>query len=67
MLSKHLHTDSGTEFSNSELQELLSRWIEWHKSSSHAPEQNGFVEKNVRIVTKKMRALHLQSCLQLRL
>ncbi|KAI1005872.1 hypothetical protein K3495_g2356 [Podosphaera aphanis] len=65
---KFIHTDSGTEFSNSSLQnELLSRGIEWKKSSSHAPEQNGIVERNVRTVTEKMRALHLQSGLPLRL
>lgn len=65
---KCIHTDSGTEFSNSELQELmLSRGIEWQMSSSHAPEQNGIVERNVCTVTEKMRALHLQSGLQLRL
>ena len=65
---KVIHTDSGTEFSNSMLQEeLLFRGVEWHKSSSHAPEQNGIVERNVRTVTEKMRALHLQSGLPLRL
>lgn len=68
VVPKHLHTDSGTEFSNSELQEdLLSRGIEWHKSSSHAPEQNGIIERNVRTVTEKMRSLYLQSGLQLNL
>lgn len=37
--SKWLYTNSGTEFANSELQkELLTRGIEWHKSSSYAPE-----------------------------
>ncbi|KAI1007233.1 hypothetical protein K3495_g990 [Podosphaera aphanis] len=36
---KRLQKDSGTEFSNSELQrELFSRGIEWQKSSSHVPE-----------------------------
>lgn len=65
---KRLHTDSGTEFSNMELQkELLARGIEWHKSSSRAPEQNGIAERSVRTVTEKMRALHLQSGLQVRL
>lgn len=63
-----IHTDCGTEFSNSHLQEeLLSRGIEWHRSSSHAPEQNGIAERNVRTVIEKMRALHLQSGLPLRL
>lgn len=63
-----IHTDGGTEFSNSSLQELLlSRGIEWHKSSSNAHEQNGIVERNVRTVTEKMRALHLQSGLPLKL
>ncbi|KAI0991833.1 hypothetical protein K3495_g16354, partial [Podosphaera aphanis] len=66
-IPKRLHTDSGTEFSNSEFQELLSRGIEWQKSSSIAPEQNGIVERNVRTVTEKMRALHLQSGIPLRL
>ena len=65
---KCIHTDSGTEFSNSELQKSLSsRGIEWKRSSSHAPEQNGIVERNVRTVTEKMRALHLQSGLPLQL
>lgn len=68
IIPKRLHTDSGTEFSNSELQEdLLSRGIQWHKSSSHAPEQNGIAKRTVRTVTEKMRALHLQSGLQLQL
>lgn len=59
---KCLHTDGGTEFSNRELQdELLTRGIEWHRSSSRAPEQNGIAERSVRTVTEKMRALHLQS------
>lgn len=57
-----------TEFSNSHLQgELLSHGIEWHRSLSHAPEQNGVAERNVRTVIEKMRALHLQSGLPLRL
>ena len=61
-----MFNDSGTEFSNSDFQQnLLSRGIEWHRSSSHAPEQNGIVERNVRTVTEKMRALHLQSGLPL--
>ncbi|KAI0993028.1 hypothetical protein K3495_g15156, partial [Podosphaera aphanis] len=65
---KRIHTDSGTEFSNSTFQEILqSRGIEWSKSSSHAPEQNGVAERNVRTVTEKMRALHLQSGLPLKL
>ncbi|KAI0999781.1 hypothetical protein K3495_g8414 [Podosphaera aphanis] len=59
---KCLHTDSGTEFSYSELQQiLLSHGIEWRKSSSYAPEQNGITERNVRTVIEKMRALHLLS------
>lgn len=62
-----IHTDGGTEFSNAELQGVLqSRGIEWHKSSSHAPEQNGISERNLRSVIGKMRALHIQSALQLR-
>ncbi|POS82500.1 hypothetical protein EPUL_006648, partial [Erysiphe pulchra] len=65
---KILHTDSGTEFSNAELQEiLLDRGILWHKSSSHAPEQNGIAERAVRTVTEKMRALHLQSGIPVKL
>ncbi|KAI1002177.1 hypothetical protein K3495_g6025 [Podosphaera aphanis] len=57
---KYPHTDSGNEFSNSEVQQiLLSHGIEWRKSSSHAPEQNGITERNVRTVIEKMRALHL--------
>ncbi|KAI0997709.1 hypothetical protein K3495_g10481 [Podosphaera aphanis] len=65
---KILYTDSGTKFSNSDLQQnFLSCGIEWHKSSSHAPEQNGIVERNVRSVTEKLRALHLQSGLPIRL
>lgn len=59
---KRIHTDSGTEFANSILQQILnSRGIEWHRSSSHAPEQNGIAERNVRTVTEKICALHLQS------
>ncbi|KHJ33989.1 putative serine threonine protein kinase domain protein [Erysiphe necator] len=54
-------------FSNAELQEiLLSRGIEWHKSSLHALEQNGIAERNVRTVIEKMRVLHIQSALPLR-
>lgn len=65
---KILHTDSGTEFSNAELQEiLLDRGILWHKSSSHAPEQNGIAERTIRTVTEKMRALHLQSGIPVKL
>ncbi|CCU76537.1 serine/threonine protein kinase domain protein [Blumeria hordei DH14] len=65
---KRIHSDSGTEFSNSELQDILhSRGIDWIKSSSHAPEQNEIAERNVRTVTEKMRALHLQSGLPLKL
>ncbi|KAI1006897.1 hypothetical protein K3495_g1322 [Podosphaera aphanis] len=65
---KRIHSDSGTKFSNSEFQGILhSRGIEWLKSSSHAPEQNGVAERNVRTVTEKMRALHLQSGLLLKL
>ncbi|POS85366.1 hypothetical protein EPUL_004436 [Erysiphe pulchra] len=65
---KRIHTDSGTVFQNSNLQgELLSRGIEWQKSSSHAPKQNGIVERNVRTVTEKMRTFHLQSGLPLKL
>ncbi|KHJ30956.1 putative serine threonine protein kinase domain protein [Erysiphe necator] len=64
---KCIHTDSGTGFSNSEFQDLLlSCGIEWQRSFSHAPEQNGIVERNFRTITEKMRALHLQSGLQLR-
>ncbi|KAI0994599.1 hypothetical protein K3495_g13583 [Podosphaera aphanis] len=65
---KRIHTDSGTEFSNSAFQEILqSRGIEWSKSSSHAPEQNRIAERNVRTVTEKMRVLHIQSGLPLKL
>ncbi|KAI1002152.1 hypothetical protein K3495_g6047 [Podosphaera aphanis] len=65
---KRIYTDSGTEFSNSAFQEILqSRGIEWSKSSSHAPEQNGIAERNVRTVTEKMRALHINSGLPLKL
>ncbi|KAI0995619.1 hypothetical protein K3495_g12561 [Podosphaera aphanis] len=63
-----LHTDSGSEFSNVELQEiLLNRGTTWHRFSSHAPEQNGIAERAVRTVTEKMRALHLQSGIPVRL
>lgn len=37
------------------------------KLHSYAPEQNGIAERNVRTVTEKMRTLHLQSGLPLRL
>lgn len=62
-----IHTDSGTKFPNSTLHEaLIIRGVEWHESSSHVPEHNGIVERNLRTIIEKMRALHLQSSLPLR-
>ena len=57
---KAIHTDSGTEFLNKQMRSMLAaRGIALSHASAKAPEQNGIVERNVRSITEKMRALRL--------
>ena len=57
---KRFHCDSGTEFLNEGLRSILQeKGITLSYAAAKAHEQNGIVERNVRTVTEKMRALHL--------
>ena len=49
-----IHTDNGTEFVNNELKEYLARLgINHALSAPYTPEQNGFIEREVRTITEK--------------
>ena len=63
-----IHCDAGTEFLNDTVRKLLNkRGIVIDDAASKAPEQNDIIERNVRTVGEKMRALALQSGLDLKL
>ena len=60
IIPKRFYYDSGTEFLNKGLRSILQeKDITLSHAAAKAHEQNGIVERNVRTVTEKMRALHL--------
>ena len=66
LMAKHkpsrFHCDAGTEFLNDGLRAgLAARGITQTNAAGKAHEQNGIVERNVRTVNDKMRAIELQS------
>ena len=57
---KNIHCGSGTEFLNDAIRSILhTRGITLTYAATKANEQNGITERNVRTVTKRMRALRL--------
>jgi len=58
--TSRIYYDAGTEFLNEVIRKSLDkRGIVIDDAAAKAPEQNGIIERNVRTVSEKMRALAL--------
>jgi len=63
-----LCTDNGSEFVNNELENYLAKLGVYHrKSAPYTPQQNGFVEREVRTVTEAARTILAKSKLPTKL
>lgn len=61
---KQIITDNGTEYVNSNLSIFFGqKGIVHSTSATYTPQQNGFVERDIRTVAETSRAMRLRACL----